>query len=78
MVVRGFVKHEVRHAKQFIEFRKLGIDPVLALNAESEFKYPDGPLEDDAYYMQIHGKEKRSISEVVEEVKKLLIEKGMI
>lgn len=79
MIVRGFVKHEVRHAKQFVELRRIGVDPVLALNAESTFfDYPDGPLEEDAYYMQIHGKEKRPVHEVAREMKELLLEKGVI
>ena len=56
--VREFTRHECRHACQFTELRKMGIDPSLALEwVFTTFDYGEGPLETDAFRYQFHATE---------------------
>ena len=78
-VIRDLVKHEIRHAKQFVECRKEGISANLALYIENRyFDYGEGPLEKDALYVQFHNDEERTLSEVVQQIKTIAIKKGLM
>lgn len=78
-IVKDLVKHEARHAAQFLALRALNINPSMALTFESmDFKYGEGPLEKDAFYLQYIGIEERPVHEVAAEVKRLLTKKGWI
>ena len=67
-VARGFTRHECRHASQFTAFRKIGVNPSLALEWEfSAFDYGEGPLETDAFLYQFHETE-QSADEVCREI----------
>lgn len=48
-----FVRHELRHAEQFNYLRRMGIDPNDALDQENNTIYGEGPLERDAYAVQM-------------------------
>ena len=78
-IARDFVRHEVRHARQFIECRKVGIPANTALYIETMFfEYSEGPLEKDAYYVQLYGEEGKDITKVVQEIKEIAEKKGLI
>ena len=67
-VARGFARHECRHACQFTELRKMGVDPSLVLEWEfNTFDYGEGPLETDAFLYQFHETE-QSVDEVCREI----------
>lgn len=67
-VARGFARHECRHAWQFTELRKMGVDPSLVLEWEfNTFDYGEGPLETDAFLYQFH-ETGQSVDEVCREI----------
>lgn len=67
-VARGFARHECRHACQFTELRKMGVDPSLVLEWEfNTFDYGEGPLETDAFLYQFH-ETGQSVDEVCREI----------
>lgn len=78
-IVKDLMMHEARHAHQFKALRALNINPSMALTYEAMyFKYGEGPMERDAFYLQYTGVEERPVHEVAAEVKRLLTKKGWI
>lgn len=72
-ISREFAKHECRHASQFVELRKLGVDPSVVLAWEfNEFEYGEGPLETDAFLYQLNETDK-TVSEVCREIRENLL-----
>lgn len=47
-----YVKHEIRHIRQFMWLREHGINPTDALMQEGKAGYGNGPLEKDAWAVQ--------------------------
>ena len=72
-ISREFTKHECRHASQFVELRKLGVDPSVVFAWEfNEFEYGEGPLETDAFLYQLNETDK-TVSEVCREIRENLL-----
>lgn len=52
ILARQFVKHELRHAEQFVWMRQNNISPLTAMMQEAATEYGQGPLEADAWAVQ--------------------------
>ena len=67
-IVEILSEDECRHACQFVELRKMGMDPTLVLEWEfREFEYGEGPLETDAFLYQFH-ETGQSVDEICREI----------